>query len=276
MGIQHDEYIKKLGIKNFHDYKKSCSPFFHCSKKPAIGYQYLQENLGEFQKANFRLFGLQGDYIFPLYFVRKAKESLCPIKAQSETNESTTSYSRIPKMATLIENIQLAEQIAEQTEQALQLYEYNDNYGIIQGSSRSYRYHEIKQFRDPGDKQPTRAIFYKFHRDYLGFTNHETKVKYIYCGDNYEMYSTTTYELLGTETLENVHKLILYYYEKVKRNILLPLMAKSEISTHKKEAIINDYGGIDKFNETKELCLANLNRNIAERQRKYKLTKTLE
>ena len=271
--IDHDSYIKKYNVKNFYDYQKMASPFFHCSKKPAIGYQYLQEHLGEFQNANFKLFGLSGKYIFPLYFIRKTKESLCPLKAQSETNDTTTSYSRIPKMATLIENIQIAESIAEDSDQTIRLFQREGKYYTYETTDSIQ---DLEQFRDDRDTQPVRSTHYRFGREYLGFTNHETKVKYVFCGSNYEMYSTTTHELLGIETLENVQQLITYYYERLKKAILLPLMAKSEVSSNKKVALIDELGGIDSFVEKKASCLESFNRQIAARQSKYKQTKTLE
>ena len=272
-GISHDDYVKKFNVTNFYIYQEMCRPFFHCSKKPAIGFNYLEDNLGEFQKGNFKLFGLQGHYIFPLYFIRKTKESLCPIKAQSETNEGTTSYSRIPRMATMLENIRLAQQIAEDTEYAVSPYEYRDKYGYYE-SARPVE--DLEIYRDQRNNDRVRTITYRFGRDYLGFTNHATKVKYIFCGDNYEMYSTTTHEFLGTDTIENVHNLILYYYDILKNNILWLLSAKSEVSANKKAALIEECGGITKFESIKEQCIQQFNNKIADRQRKYKQTKTLE
>lgn len=273
--IKHDSYIKKYDVKTFYDYQEMVRPFFHTSKKPALGFQYLQDNINEFQKSNFKLFGLSGEYIFPLYFVRKTKESLCPIKAQSETNETTTSYSRVPKMAALLENIMVAQQIAEDTESVIRPFERQSNgdYYIQTGE----RLQEIKQldYEHRNYRIPYYDYEYLFTKEYLGFTNHETKVEYKFCGSYFEMYSTTTHEYLGDETLENVHNLILYYYEKVKP-LLLSFMAKSEISANKKELLINGCGGIDSFNEKKVLCLDMLNRQIASRQAKYKQTKTLE
>ena len=270
--INHDSYIENYNVKNFYDYQEMARPFFHTSKKPALGFQYLQDNINEFQKSNFKLFGLSGDYIFPLYFIRKTKESLCPIKAQSETNENTTSYSRVPKMATLLENIMAAQQLAEDTDQIINLFSYNDKRYSLESTERI---DDLERIYDNRCKQQFRSIYYRFGKEYLGFTNNETKVQYIFCGAYYEMYSTTTHEYLGDESLENVHNLILYYYEKIKP-LLLSFMAKSEISSNKKEILITECGGIDAFNEKKALCLDMLNRQIASRQAKYKQTKTLE
>lgn len=269
--IKHDEYIKKYDVKDYYDYQEMCRPFFHCSKKPAIGYQYLQDYIGEFQKCNFKLFGLQGKYIFPLYFVRKTKESLCPIKCKSETNESEVSYSRIPKMAALLENIMVAQQIGQDTDQIVRLFEYRDNYsqfewnGVIQDCD----------YRDDEFNKGNRLTHYNINNKYLGFVNKETNVHYHFCGDYYEMYDTATRSLIGTESLENVKLLFEYYYGKL-WHMLSFMAAQSEISADKKRALIDSVGGIDNFNYKKALCLESLNRQIECRQTKYKQTKTLE
>ena len=53
---------------------------------------------------------------------------------------------------------------------------------------------------------------------------------------------------LGYGSRKDVKQLIIYYYERLKKQILIPLMAKSALSANKKEALITEYGGIDKFN----------------------------
>lgn len=287
--VKHDEYIKKFEVKNFYDYQKMARPFFHCSKKPALGYQYFTEQVGEFSKGNFKLFGLSGDYIFPLYFIRKTKERICPLKAQSETNANTTSYSRLPKMASLLQYIEDYRKIAEDTEQSVQLFRRTDNYYTLESFERIHDLYGLKQLYAKEDEQLNRVYLYKFHKEYLGFTNHETKVMYIFChqeytnskyavpyNDFYEMYSTTTKEFLGIETIENVINLINYYYGELKRKILLDLYAKSKVSANQKAALIEDIGGIDKFNAMKEKCIESLNNRVRFRQNLYKQTKTLE
>lgn len=272
-GIKHDDYIKKFNVKDFYDYQKMARPFFHCSKKPAIGYQYLQDNIREFQKGYFRLFGLSGKYIFPLYFIRKTKESICPLKAQSETNANTTSYSRLPKMASLLSLIEDYKQIAEDTQQVVQPIKRNGNYYTLECFNRI---HDLEQLSDGRDRGIIKSLHYRFIKEYLGFTNHKTHVMYIYCGDFYEMYSTTTKEYIGNESIENVIDLINYYYGNLKHNILLLLNAQSQISANQKAALIEECGGIEQFKKQKELCLKNFNAKIKERQRIYKMTKTLE
>lgn len=267
-----DDYLKKLQIKDWHDYKKAFSPFFHCSKKPAIGFQYVQDNLSRFQDCDFRLFGLHGDYIFPLYFVRKTKESLCPLKAQSLSNQNTTSYSRLPKMATLLEDINLAREIAENTDQIVQLFQYKDTICRIESGRRYHDLKELKRLRLPEEYH---YYEWQFRSWYLDFTNHDTKVKYVFKGDKYALY-TTTDKFIRYETIENVLNLIKYYYEQLKNKILLPLYYKSQISSDKKDSVINECGGIEKFKQLKSDCVANLMNVVKRNQDRYKLTKTFE
>ena len=268
-----DDYLISKDVETWKDYKKVFSPFFMCSKQPAIGYQYLQEKLGEFQKGDFRLFGLSGKYIFPLYFVRKTKESLCPLKAQSESNSGTTSYSRLPKMATLLENIQIAKCIAEDTDQVVQLYRHCNSFYHLEWFDRIQDLEQLEDVRD--NRQQRRPYQYRFKREYLGFTNIETKVRYVFKGDYYSMYDTCE-NFIGHASIEDVILLIKYYYERLKSQILLSLYLKSKISADKKASLINELGGEQEYIKKKELCLKNLNNAIGARQAKYKQSKTFE
>lgn len=274
-----DDYLKEKTIKSIEDYQKVFSPFFVCSKKPAIGYKYLQDQIGEFQKCNFKLFGLPKNYVFPLYFIRKTKESLCPLKAQSETNSHLTTYSRLPKMAALIDNIQSAIEIGENTNQIVQLFRYNGTNYTLESNERII---DTKQLYDSEDKCGKRTINNIFTREYLGFTNIETHVTYSFRYTNqrepyFAMYNGRG-EYIGYESLENVKQQIIYYYERLKKYILLPLLAKSTLSANKKETLINDEfnGDVDKFKKAKETCLTQLMANINKKQKEYKLTKTFE
>lgn len=267
-----DDYLKNKGIKDFNDYKKVFSPFFVCSKKPAIGYEYFEKYVAEFQTGDFKLFGLSGEYIFPLYFVRKTKERICPLKAQSESNSGATSYSRLPKMAALIQDIQIAQQIADDTDQLVQLFGCNNQLYTIESTGR---YQDLEELRDGRDTQPCPLTHYRFKREYLGLCDIQNKVYYSFRGHYFAMYDSKD-NYIGIETLENVKQLILYYYGELKRKVLLPLMAKSTLSANKKAAIIDECGGIDRFNEIKKQCVEQLNTRIAERQNKYYQTKKFE
>lgn len=301
-----DDYLKDKDVFDFDEYKKVFSPFFHCSKKPAIGFHYLQDNLGEFQKGNFKLFGLSGKYIFPLYFVRKTKESLCPLKAKSETNESATSYSRLPKMATLLEDIINAQHIAEDFNQVVQPFWHHYNCFFLESNKRiqdlelaeivdetknenySYQYLDAINQLDPDSIcladyiNQKESNIYKVPRAYLSFYNIETHVYYSFSYDHYKLYHTRTKKLIGTETIENVKLLINYYYERLKSNLLRWLQSQSEISANKKETLIQqlvidgDIADDHLFDKYKSQCLKNYMAKINENQRIYKLSKNFE
>lgn len=90
------------------EYIKRYRPFVLCSKRPSIGFGYLQDHYGEFTKGDFRLFGLKGDYVFPVYYYRKTREYLCPYKTISTTNGKPNSYSNIPTVVSCLIELQNA------------------------------------------------------------------------------------------------------------------------------------------------------------------------
>lgn len=302
-----DDYLKDKDVCDYDTYKKVFSPFFHCSKKPAIGFHYLQDNLREFQKGNFKLFGLSGKYIFPLYFVRKTKESLCPLKAKSETNEGATSYSRLPKMESLLQDIISAQQIAEDTDQTLRPFWYHYNNFYLESNKRIQDLKRVDVVDDTKENvnytidylnavneldldsiniadyicQSDNNIYY-VPRAYLSFYNIEKHVYYSFCGSYYKLYNTRTKEFIKEESLEDVKLLINYYYERIKSNLLRYLHAQSEISADKKAALIKqlvidgDIADEYSFNKYKSKCLDNFMAKVNEHQRIYKQSKTFE
>lgn len=276
-----DEYLKNKGIKDFNEYKKVFSPFFVCSKKPAIGFKYLQDNIGEFQKANFKLFGLPEDYVFPLYFIRKTKEKICPYKAQSTTNDGYTSFSRIPKMAALIEHIQNALLIGENTNQVVQLFWCSGDYFTLEEYGNIGDIQDIECRIDERDYYPKRTKSYRFQREYLGFVNVDTHVRYSFrygkADCYFAMYNTADDSYIGNADIEDVKNLLIYYYDELKRKILLPILEKSKVSATAKTAeILQEYGSIENYEKARKKCIEQFNNNVKKRQQQYKLTKTFE
>lgn len=265
-----DNYLKEKDVYTFEEYKKVFSPFFVSSRNPAIAYQYLKDNIGEFQKQNFKLFGISENYLFPLYFIRKTKESLCPIKAKSETNDGFNSYSRLPKVETLLNNIIRAQEIAEESEQIVQLFRNHYNYYTLESREQLQ---DLESRID--DKSANRPYIYRISKDYLSFHDSANHCNYIFMHDHYAVINTTTFEYIAEISLEEGLNIIKYNYEKIKP-FLVKLYSKSKISADKKNTLIAFYGGIDKFNETKTRCLESFNNHIKHRQKKYKLTKTFE
>lgn len=105
IGIPHTE---NCYFDHKKEYLKRYSPFILCSKRPAIGFGYLQDHIGEFEKGDFRLFGLKGDYVFPVYYYRKTREYICPYKTISTTNGKPNSYSNIPTVVSCLVELQNA------------------------------------------------------------------------------------------------------------------------------------------------------------------------
>ena len=274
-----DDYLKAKKVQTMCDYEKTFSPFFHCSKKPAIAYQYFADYCDRFQNGDFRLFGVSKEYIFPLYFIRKTKEQLCPLKARSEKNSGVTSYSRMPKMATLLSHIETAQQIAEDSNQIIRLFRSisDDN---PDATRQEYTYsletneqiQDLTAIYDDKRKQTT----YLIKREYLGFVDIEKHIEYSFRGDYFAMYNTTTGRYIGESTIENTKNIITYYYEQLKKKILLSMDTKSTLSANKKAALIEAHGGIEKFEELRKHCIKNFNAQRKVKQELYKQSKTFE
>lgn len=82
--------------RNWSDYVSKYSPFVVCSKRPSIGLQYFKDNCERFREQDFKLFGLPKECVtFPLYYVRKTKESLCPFSAIGRESGQVSSNSRV-------------------------------------------------------------------------------------------------------------------------------------------------------------------------------------
>jgi hypothetical protein len=88
------------------DYNHEFAPFVRCSRRPAIGLQYLQENLQRFEKADFRLFGLPTECeSFPRYFVRKAKEARSRFVALGQDSFNPSSPARMPYIVSVLNKV---------------------------------------------------------------------------------------------------------------------------------------------------------------------------
>lgn len=134
----HDENIRKnfIGMactdscyyEHKKEYIKRYSPFVLCSKRPAIGSRYFETYAREFTKGNFSLFGIKGDYVFPSYFYRKAKETICPYKTISVVNGKPNSCSNIPSVVSMLVELQNAIKFNEDFMQSSKIVrcDYND------------------------------------------------------------------------------------------------------------------------------------------------------
>lgn len=70
------------------DYIKMYKPFMLCSKSRSIGGRYFESQKERFSRGNFELFGvLDKGLVFPSYFLRKAKQVVCPYFPLTETQK---------------------------------------------------------------------------------------------------------------------------------------------------------------------------------------------
>lgn len=91
---------------NWIQYIKDFSPFVVCSKRPAIGLQYLQDNIERFKTRDFRLFGLPAeDLLFPRYYVRKTKESFTSLVAVGLISQKPTTNSSLGFVSSVLDQI---------------------------------------------------------------------------------------------------------------------------------------------------------------------------
>lgn len=96
----------KVLDENWREYCKTYAPFVACSRRPAIGFTYLQENLQRFAAADFRLFGLSKECdTFPRYFMRKAKELCCRFVSLGSVSQEPATGSRMPYIKTLLSHM---------------------------------------------------------------------------------------------------------------------------------------------------------------------------
>lgn len=97
---------EKVLDDSWQKYTKAFAPFVCCSKRPAIGLQYLQENVQRFQAQDFRLFGLSKECVaFPHYWIRKTKESLCCYQGIGEISGKPSSNCSIGSIVSFLSQV---------------------------------------------------------------------------------------------------------------------------------------------------------------------------
>lgn len=271
LSVQHDLYIANKNVQTWEDYKRAFSPFFHCSKKPSLGYEYLQDNLPKFQEGNLRLFGLSSEYIFPTYFRRKIAESLVPLKPKSTTNEGYCSAARLPRMESLLTDILNSFDVGQDTQQIVQLFRYQDR-GDKYTLATSRGFEDIEKYSNGRE----RIVEYSFPSQYLSFKDCNQNIYYEFDYDKYNLYNISTGEFIATNSLEDVLYLIKYYYEQLKQKLLVPLFHKSTVSANQKSSLIEDKGGITEFEEYKTNLISQKLNVINRKQHFYKKSKTFE
>ena len=263
--------MRKYG-KVYKQYKKMFGPFFLCSKKPAIGFDYFDRNKERFAKHDYRIFELSGANIFPSYYIRKTKEYICPYKCISTTNEKPNTYSNIPQVLSLLVDLQNCISFNEQynaRDEEVQHYNYPVCDYLLNAKEKRY---DIR-FSTPRYSTTEDLILPQKYFCFYDVKNHYTyslapDFMYNVCDSN----KNVIYRL----PIEEVIKEVQATYDKLLNNYLIPMFYNSEFKRKEKlDSIISQFGSMEEFLKQKELCERNLVAVINERQELYKKRKTL-
>ena len=260
--LTYDEFLDSVYEKAMYIYKKKYSPFFLCSKKPAIGYGYFEANKTRFQKQDFRIPELQKGSIFPTYYVRKTKESICPYKTISVENGKPNTYSNIPNVVSLLVDLQNCISFNEGFAVHNKTYEYSCDF-----SSGQYRV----IFSSP--KQVDDINLPKKYFDFYDCKNHFT---YSLAPDFMYNVVDSRKNLIYRVPISVVIQEIKKTYDLLLEEFLLPMFYLSEYNRDsKKQAVINEFGNYENYLEQKRTCTRNLLNIIKENQKRYNKRKNL-
>ena len=263
----HEEYIRKgiIGIPCTEDYfweekKKyleTYRPFTLCSKKPAIGFGYLQEHIGEFAQGNFKLFGVKGKYVFPVYYYRKTREYLCPYKTISLTNGKPNSYSTIPTVVSLLIQLQNA---------------ISFNEGFL-ANCKVVEFGGLNRVRFP-IRESQRRI--DLPAEYFNFYDCKNKYYYYLRGDGDYDVCAKRYHRLYTISAKDLINELQTTYNNLLESFLKSMHDISEIKRNNKmQQILLEYDGdYKKYLSERSQVIDNLLSIIDQKQYKYELTKT--
>lgn len=259
--ISYDEFYKEFRRKSFDIYKKMYSPFFLCSKKPAIGYRYFDDNKERFKIQDYRIFELQGANIFPNYFIRKTKEYVCPYKTFSLETDKPTSYTHLPDLVSLLVELQ-------------NCIEFNEGFCCY---NATYEY--LTNFKE--QRYDIRLQSPRYGRDDLiipqkYFCFYDCKNKYTYSLAPDFMYNVcdSKKNVIQRVPIDVVINEIKNTYDVLLKDYLLPMFYNAEQKRKEKlDAIKSQYQSYEEYKKEKELCLRNLMNNINENQTRYKLRK---
>lgn len=262
--IDPSQWVDGRAVENADDvnarYYKRFAPFMLCSKSPAIGFDYLQENIDRFKTGDYRLFGLpkDGKFILPAYFVRKTKELCCPYCRINEETENLRTNATIPDLVSMLVEVQNCLDFV-QSFQSAQSVLYKDpvtDKVVFENTSRvgartlSF---PVRFFR----------IYDKFNHQWFDFN-----------GSNYRVYRRTRAGVveLGYVPVHEVITRLQNTYQYLYDNILCPQTnQRMRKERETQEYIATTYG--DSWDDVQATYRSAMLDKIAERQRKYKLTK---
>lgn len=275
------EGIIYKGFKTFKEtYGKDFSPFFLCSKRPAIGVRYLEKNLDRFQSRDFRLLTLPESYVFPSYFYRKTKESLCSYKTISTTNGKPNSYSSIPQVVTMLMELQKCIDFNEGFACFNKTYEYcnTDNFrwrydpeSVEQGADKLLG-GECRQdvVRFESEQYGKLA----FAKKYFDFYDCKNKLTYSLASDFMYNVVNSKKELIMRVPIPDFIKELRGSYNRLLHRLLEPMYYRSQLRKETKLYRIScEFPSMEEYMKVKKQTINNLLSVVRKHQQIYELTK---
>lgn len=267
--------------KGFEEYSRLFAPFFLCSKRPSIGYSYFEANKGRFENQDYRLFNLPSGSIFPTYYYRKTREAICPYKTISTKNFKPNSYSSIPQVVSVLNDLQ-------------DCIDFNEGFCV---HNPTYEYVRLDNFEwrkdDPdgacylADGKTPRQDVIRFQsnksrqdvvlpKKYFDFYDVKNKFTYsLACDFMYNVVDSRK-NLIYRLPIFEVIKDVTHTYNELLNRFLIPSHNLSIIKRREKETLILDkYGTIEDYQKDKKQAVENLLSAIKIRQQLYNQSKTL-
>lgn len=265
---------------DFRDYCKMFSPFFLCSKRPAIGYRYFQENEARFKKGNFDLYKLPIGSVFPSYYYRKTKESFCPYKVISPKNGKPNSFANIPNVVSMLLELQ------DCIEANRSLINSDKSYEWCNVDNFEWRYEPeaVEQGCDKLSNGEIRQDVVRFvsklygkqviPKHFFDFYDTKNKITYSLAGDFQYNVIDSNKNLIYRVPISTVVQEVLLAYDNLLDNFLYSQFVISQSNLREKnDLIVKEYGSIENYLEVKRQCVKNLIAVINSRQHLYNLSK---
>lgn len=241
-------------------YAKAYNPFSTCSRKRSIGSRYVQKYLSEYRKGNLRIFGIHGEHlIFPQFFTRKAKKSLCPFAPISPASGKPNSVTSIVNILSYVSD----------TQDSLK-----DLYAAF---SMDY---DDRTIHNKASAVCARLKGHFFNG--LDFYDYETHTYYMYVKDRvshgyalarYNRH-TNQYHVFDWLSLYDVIEYLQVFYDALYDTFLKPFEVAHQLSMKSKADFIAKYFHDEEdFNDYLHQTYALIQKNREIKQTQYKLTK---
>lgn len=242
-------------------YSKSYKPFMLCSKSRSIGGRYFEKFSDKFQAGNFKLFGLlDKNQVFPTYFIRKAKEIICPYFPLSYTEDYSvkvaSSACHVPSLESFIHDFQNTIVTAENVYADCEMSFKDTIKNIFVRTSTN----NVKRVSDLSfyDKQ--------VHCYYVYNLNHFDKVAYNRTTKDYECFGSVSIESVLSRLDEKFRELIKF---------VTPFDLSRKINADQLDAYIKSkYKTRQNYDEERERLYRMMTAQHRDRQIKYNNTKT--